>query len=107
MSDSVRPRLGAGGDPQWSAPTNSGHTATNTLESTNLVSVLLLCASRNNDRLLYRFSRTYVREICPQIRVSFFNVNLRTAYLASSCCFRKTGAYTYIATVRKFALFPT
>src|SRR5215469_13284219 len=52
-------------------------------------------------------SRTYVREMCPQIRVSFCDMNLRTVYLAVSCRFRKIEGYSYMITVRKFALFPT
>jgi hypothetical protein len=52
-------------------------------------------------------SSTYVREIRPQIRVSFCDMNLRTGILSRSCHLRKIHAYASVFTVRKFALFPT
>jgi hypothetical protein len=52
-------------------------------------------------------SGTYVVEMCPEIRVNSCDMNLRTGILSRSYHIREIRAYSYLFTVRKFALFPT
>ena len=49
---------------------------------------------QNSDRWISDLSSTNVLEMCPEIRVSFCDVNFRTGILSRSCHLRKIRAYT-------------
>jgi hypothetical protein len=51
------------------------------------------------------FSSTYVREMRPEIHVSFCDMNLWTRILFSSSHLRKVRAYALVVTILDFCLF--